>query len=183
MVRLVFRPYSRVKWTNCTSVTHKSSVRVSSDVNFLKNSSPPFGSIQKCSKRWDIIDIFNLQLRMTPQSVFQDGRYVWLTKPKSFNLRRLRNKHKVESRYHSVAFYCYNFRSFDKLSSCLFTFPSRYFCSIGLNRYLTLAESYLPFRLQFERILLNTMKVWTWSIRCGLSPQRVPLFNGRPIQQ
>ena len=44
MVRLVFRPYTHVRRTICTSVSLRSSTRVSSGFNLHKHSSPPFGS-------------------------------------------------------------------------------------------------------------------------------------------
>ena len=49
MVRLVFRPYTQVWRTICTSVTLRASIRVSSDFTLLRHSSPSFGSQQVCS--------------------------------------------------------------------------------------------------------------------------------------
>ena len=49
MVRLVFRPYTQVRRTICTSVSLRTSIRVSSDFILLKHSSPSFGSRQMCS--------------------------------------------------------------------------------------------------------------------------------------
>jgi hypothetical protein len=49
MVRLVFRPYTQVKRTICTSVSLRSSTRVSPGFNLLRHSSPSFGSQQVCS--------------------------------------------------------------------------------------------------------------------------------------
>ena len=49
MVRLVFRPYTQVRRTICTSVSLRTSIRVSSDFILLKHSSPSFGSQQMCS--------------------------------------------------------------------------------------------------------------------------------------
>jgi hypothetical protein len=49
MVRLVFRPYTQVRSTICTSVTLRASIRVSSDFALLRHSSPSFGSQQVCS--------------------------------------------------------------------------------------------------------------------------------------
>ena len=49
MVRLVFRPYTRVWRTICTSVSLRASTRVSSDFALLRHSSPSFGSQQACS--------------------------------------------------------------------------------------------------------------------------------------
>lgn len=49
MVRLVFRPYTQVWRTICTSVTLRASTRVSPGFTLLKRSSPSFGSYQICS--------------------------------------------------------------------------------------------------------------------------------------
>ncbi len=49
MVRLVFRPYTQVWRTICTSVSLRASIRVSSDFTLLRHSSPSFGSQQICS--------------------------------------------------------------------------------------------------------------------------------------
>ena len=49
MVRLVFRPYTQVRRTICTSVSLRASIRVSSDFALLRHSSPSFGSQQICS--------------------------------------------------------------------------------------------------------------------------------------
>lgn len=49
MVRLVFRPYTQVRRTICTSVSRRASTRVSSGFALLRHSSPSFGSQQACS--------------------------------------------------------------------------------------------------------------------------------------
>lgn len=49
MVRLVFRPYTQVRRTICTSVSLRASTRVSSGFTPLRHSSPSFGSRQVCS--------------------------------------------------------------------------------------------------------------------------------------
>src|ERR1043165_3784384 len=49
MVRLVFRPYTQVRRTICTSVALRASTRVSSGFAPLRHSSPSFGSRQVCS--------------------------------------------------------------------------------------------------------------------------------------
>ena len=49
MVRLVFRPYTQVRRTICTSVSLRASTRVSSGFAPLKHSSPSFGSQHACS--------------------------------------------------------------------------------------------------------------------------------------
>ena len=49
MVRLVFRPYTQVRRTICTSVSLRASTRVSSGFTLLRHSSPSFGSRHTCS--------------------------------------------------------------------------------------------------------------------------------------
>ena len=49
MVRLVFRPYTQVRRSICTSESLQTSIRISSDFTLLKHSSPSFGSQQMCS--------------------------------------------------------------------------------------------------------------------------------------
>ena len=49
MVRLVFRPYTQVKRTICTSVSLRASTRVSPGFTLLRHSSPSFGSQRICS--------------------------------------------------------------------------------------------------------------------------------------
>lgn len=49
MVRLVFRPYTQVRRTICTSVSLRASTRVSSGFAPLRHSSPSFGSRHACS--------------------------------------------------------------------------------------------------------------------------------------
>ena len=49
MVRLVFRPYTQVRRTICTSVSLRASTRVSPGFTLLRHSSPSFGSQQMCS--------------------------------------------------------------------------------------------------------------------------------------
>ena len=97
-MRLVFRPYSQVRRTICTSVSLRASTRVSSGFAPLRHSSPSFGSRQACSHsnpsqkikvgRWcnplgDPTNQLPCALRVyspvdshtcqTPWSVFQDG--------------------------------------------------------------------------------------------------------------
>ena len=49
MVRLVFRPYTRVRRSICTSESLRASTRVSPGFTLLKHSSPSFGSQHACS--------------------------------------------------------------------------------------------------------------------------------------
>ena len=48
MVRLVFRPYTQIRRTICTSVSLRASTRVSPGFTLLRYSSPSFGSQQVC---------------------------------------------------------------------------------------------------------------------------------------
>ena len=49
MVRLVFRPYTQLRRSICTSESLRSSIRVSPDFNLTRHSSPSFGSQRVCS--------------------------------------------------------------------------------------------------------------------------------------
>jgi hypothetical protein len=49
MVRLVFRPYTQIRRTICTSVSLRASTRVSPGFALSRHSSPSFGSQQICS--------------------------------------------------------------------------------------------------------------------------------------
>ena len=68
MVRLVFRPYTQIWRTICTSVPLRASTRVSSGFTLFRHSSPSFGSQQICSDS-------NLSLKI------QIGR--WCTRTRS----------------------------------------------------------------------------------------------------
>src|SRR5690606_16651219 len=101
MVRLVFRPYTQVGRTICTSVPRRTSTRVSPGFILLKYSSPSFGSLPLCSSsnlsaierpgdgdavrlttssfhssislRQRVLTLFDSHKGKTPRSVFQDG--------------------------------------------------------------------------------------------------------------
>ena len=49
MVRLVFRPYTQIRRTICTSVSLRASIRVSPDFTLFRHRSPSFGSQHVCS--------------------------------------------------------------------------------------------------------------------------------------
>ena len=49
MVRLVFRPYTQIRRTICTSVSLRTSISVSTDFVLTRHRSPSFGSQQTCS--------------------------------------------------------------------------------------------------------------------------------------
>src|SRR4029078_3567203 len=48
MVRLVFRPYTQIRRTICTSVSLRASTRVSPGFTLFRHRSPSFGSQQIC---------------------------------------------------------------------------------------------------------------------------------------
>src|SRR5437764_877173 len=48
MVRLVFRPYTQIRRSICTSESLRASTRVSSGFALFRHSSPSFGSQQMC---------------------------------------------------------------------------------------------------------------------------------------
>ena len=95
MVRLVFRPYTQVRRTICTSVALRTFIRVSPEFVLLKHSSPSFGSLCMCSNsnplNWSVgcwctfpncqfhcaqkHTHTSLHMHQTPWSVFQDGSY------------------------------------------------------------------------------------------------------------
>ena len=88
MVRLVFRPYTQVRRTICTSVSLRASTRVSPGFTLLKHSSPSFGSYQICSYS-------NLSQKiMVGRCCVPPGRKEWhliltFIKPMSFCTRKL----------------------------------------------------------------------------------------------
>jgi hypothetical protein len=49
MVRLVFRPYTQIRRSICTSESLRASTRVSSGFTLFRHSSPSFGSQRTCS--------------------------------------------------------------------------------------------------------------------------------------
>ncbi len=94
MVRLVFRPYTQLWRTICTSVSLRTSIRVSPDFILVRHSSPSFGSQAVCSNsniflmincplvhtsqplfylRLQVTLPTNVHTYQTPWSVFQDG--------------------------------------------------------------------------------------------------------------
>jgi|FLMP01.1.fsa_nt_emb hypothetical protein len=72
MVRLVFRPYTQLRRSICTSESLRSSIRVSPDFNLARHSSPSFGSqhlysvyTQQCEVDWMSRDC---ALRIVPRA-------------------------------------------------------------------------------------------------------------------
>ena len=102
MVRLVFRPYTQVLRSICTSEPLRASTRVSSGFALLRNSSPSFGSQRtrstarpsenirlgrRCPRRVSTFTFIarpgfppkHSRARSTPWSVFQDGSFKAIT--------------------------------------------------------------------------------------------------------
>ena len=74
MVRLVFRPYTQISRTICTSVSLCTSIRVSPDFMLFKHSSPSFGSYQISSFSYlsqKIMDGCSCPLRLTTYTYFR----------------------------------------------------------------------------------------------------------------
>ena len=59
MVRLVFRPYTQLRRSICTSESLRSSIRVSPDFNLARHSSPSFGSqrVRSCCSKRDEVEL------------------------------------------------------------------------------------------------------------------------------
>ena len=70
MVRLVFRPYTQIWRTICTSVSLWASIRVSPEFTLHKHSSPSFGSYQMCSGSNISQSISRLQVPAHPAITF-----------------------------------------------------------------------------------------------------------------
>ncbi len=132
MVRLVFRPYTQVRRSICTSESLRASTRVSSGFALLRHSSPSFGSqqIRSCSNlskniligRWCTREGSHLlftfishpslspkysRICQTPWSVFQDGSFKTISSTSSAlkSLAHLTTKHTRQSiRLHSPAY-------------------------------------------------------------------------------
>ena len=104
MVRLVFRPYTQVWRSICTSESLRASTRVSSGFTLLRHSSPSFGSHPTCFTAVSSVKTFlpghaalirdrilisflahaglppkYSHVRWTPWSVFQDGSLTAIT--------------------------------------------------------------------------------------------------------
>ena len=72
MVRLVFRPYTQLRRSICTSESLRSSIRVSPDFNLARHSSPSFGSqrVHSCCSAQSEVDAKRrgCAKRITPQT-------------------------------------------------------------------------------------------------------------------
>jgi len=56
MVRLVFRPYTQIRRSICTSESLRASTRVSSGFTLFRHSSPSFGSQHTCSTAYPSVN-------------------------------------------------------------------------------------------------------------------------------
>ena len=72
MVRLVFRPYTQLRRSICTSESLRSSIRVSPDFDLARHSSPSFGSqrVHSCCSAQSEVDAKRrgCAKRITPQT-------------------------------------------------------------------------------------------------------------------
>ena len=75
MVRLVFRPYTQIRRTICTSVALRTFIRVSPEFVLLKHSSPSFGSLCMYSNSnppqvvsWLLVHISQLSFPLRPRT-------------------------------------------------------------------------------------------------------------------
>ena len=81
MVRLVFRPYTHVRRTICTSVSLRASIKVSLDFALHKHSSPSFGSQHICSCEGN--------KRFTTREAPVRANAIWVTCAQGFGTRVL----------------------------------------------------------------------------------------------
>ncbi|KDQ32212.1 hypothetical protein PLEOSDRAFT_49049 [Pleurotus ostreatus PC15] len=58
MVRLVFRPYTQIRRSICTSESLRASTRVSSGFALFRHSSPSFGSQHTCSTAYPSVNFW-----------------------------------------------------------------------------------------------------------------------------
>lgn len=129
IVRLVFRPYTKLMPTNCTSVRLKTSIRVSPDFIQSWHSSLSIGS--HCSNYSTfvaprILKIVSSLDQCSPWSVFQDG----CNKLPSVHVISLLSRQKA----------CF--------------FPSQYLFAIGVLLYLVFDEIYHRFTMHYQAWLL-----------------------------
>ncbi|CAN6998680.1 unnamed protein product [Brassica rapa subsp. trilocularis] len=125
--RTVFRPYTQVRRTICTSVSLRASTRVSSGFAPLRHSSPSFGSRQACS-------------HSNPSQKIKVGRLCTREgSSQSASLRltgRIAGPHPLPSRQFQALF--------DSLFKVLFIFTSRYLFAIGLSPIFSLGWNLPP---------------------------------------
>src|SRR5689334_12648053 len=83
MVRLVFRPYTQIRRTICTSVSLRTSTSVSTGFVLARHRSPSFGSQQTCSTS-NLPQVVDRAI--VPPTRTQDS-YLTGTSPASLSLR------------------------------------------------------------------------------------------------
>src|SRR3569623_390672 len=83
MVRLVFRPYTQIRRTICTSVPLRTSIRVSPDFILPRHRSPSFGSQQICSNS-NLSQVIDRSIVPCP---LRNSSYLGGTSPLSLSLR------------------------------------------------------------------------------------------------
>lgn len=156
-VRLVFRRYAQLAGPICTSGPLGASAGASPAVARARRSSPPFGPLRACSRvsgcarpPRSVLPTFRSRARSAPWSVFQDGPRE-AKKPRALRAACFAPFHSAPAR--------------------LFSFPSRYFSSIGLSVYLALDGS-------LHRSLCRPAHSYSWHGKrrgTGLAPSVAPL--------
>ena len=86
MVRLVFRPYTQIRRTICTSVSLRASTRVSPGFTLFRHRSPSFGSQQICYYS----NLSQVKRSVDSASHVQIGRFLPQRQPSSQPLLSLR---------------------------------------------------------------------------------------------
>ncbi|KAK7333920.1 hypothetical protein VNO80_30701 [Phaseolus coccineus] len=124
-VRLVFRPYTQVRRTICTSVSLRASPRVSSSFALLRHSSPSFGSRQPGLGPPLQFASVNVPSRSADQLTLFHIR-----------LGHIAGRHPLPSQQFQALF--------DSLFKVLFIFPSRYLFGISLSPVFSLGWNLPP---------------------------------------
>lgn len=161
MVRLVFRPYTQILRTICTSVSLKASIRISPDFTFFKYRSPSFGSVHCCSNTrllgllWYTTYRFlyatqfsTVLLATTNNSLVRVSRRVWLHRKHYLLLTQWIMQSRV------LSFLVHDFRSFNIPRGSLFNFPSRYLYAIDSKLIFYLRWRIPPITLHSQETLL-----------------------------
>ena len=186
MVRLVFRPYTEILRTICTSVSLRASTRVSPGFTLSRHRSPSFGSDPicwdtsfpgQCSKYctfWFLyasrFQSLYSQMRPTPRSVFQDGSSVYQDIDRS--------KYNHLSLTTHISFFVYEFKSFNPPFEVLFNFPSWYLFTIGLLLVLRFRWRLPPVTLHYQGALLSKQSTCRSYQVVELASAVAPVSNG-----
>ena len=157
MVRLVFRPYTQIWRTICTSVSQQASIRVSSDFTLSRNRSPSFGSwyhyfgFEPFYLLFILHSILKILLAVASNSLVRVSRRVNFS-AHTFTWTSV-SRYLLKSQRKS--FHIYGFKSFNSPFGVLFIFPSRYLSTIGLPSH-KIKKLLLPsFNIYFQRYLLT----------------------------